>query len=52
MRLIESIKTDISIVKAAIREAMAYGNEREVELFYEDLDELLEELHNAQTAVI
>jgi hypothetical protein len=50
MRLIDSIHKDIRAIKQAIREAMQYGNEREAALLYEDLDELLEELHDAQTA--
>jgi hypothetical protein len=50
MRLIEDINSDIRSIKQSIREAMVDGNDREAELLYTDLDELLEELHDAQTA--
>lgn len=52
MRSIERIKEDIAIVEQAVREANTYGDVREAELFYEDLDELYEELHRAKTAAI
>lgn len=45
MRLIDSIHKDIRAIKQAIREAMQCGDEREAAILYEDLDELLEELH-------
>lgn len=50
MRSIDVIKNDIAIVEYAIQEANIYGDEREAELFYEDLEELYEELHLAKTA--
>jgi hypothetical protein len=52
MRSIKVIQQDIAAIKVAIREARTEGNEQEVDLFYEDLDELQEELHSAQTAVV
>lgn len=52
MRSIKSINADIVSIKQSIREAMVDGNDREAELLYIDLDELLEELHSAQTATI
>lgn len=52
MRSIEAINADIRAVKQAIREAAQDGNDREAELLYHDLDELLEALYDAQTATV
>lgn len=52
MRSIERIKEDISIVEQAIREANICGDVDQAELFYEDLDELYEELRLAKTTAI
>lgn len=52
MRSAVTIERDIVTIKQAIREARADGNERELELFYQDLEELQEELHNAKTTTI
>ena len=52
MRSIEVINADIVSIKQSIREAAQDGNDREAELLYYDLDELLEELHDGQTAAI
>lgn len=52
MRSIEAIKHDIAIIKYAIQEANIYGDEREAELFYTDLEELYKELHLAKTATV
>lgn len=52
MRSIEAINADIISIKQSIREAAQDGNDREAELLYYDLDELLEELYDAQTPTI
>lgn len=49
MRTTNTIQKDIVSIKAAIKDAMNNQDEREAELLYEELDELLEELHLAQT---
>lgn len=50
MRTANTIQKDIVSIKAAIKDAMLDQDEREAELLYEQLDELLEELLLAQTA--
>lgn len=50
MREVKIIKKDIEALKYEIRLATVEGNEQEVELLWQDLDDLLEELHNAQSA--
>lgn len=52
MRSIEAINADIIIVKEAIREETYLHNYEEVRELYKDLDELQEELYDAQTATI
>lgn len=50
MRSREQINRDIEAIKYEIKMARVEGNEQDVEILCEDLDELLEELRNAQTA--
>jgi hypothetical protein len=50
MRSREQINLDIEAIKYEIKMARVEGNEQDVELLHEGLDELLEELHNDQTA--
>lgn len=52
MRSVNQITEDIQVVKRAISEACREGDDVEAELFYEDLDELYEELRLAKAAAI
>ena len=52
MRALTEIQRDVTVLKQAIREAYHDEDEREAELLSNDLDEVLEELYEAQRVLI
>lgn len=49
MRTVQEIKKDIEYLRREIRYARQEGDDREVEMLMSDLDELQQELYDAQT---
>jgi hypothetical protein len=49
MRTVYKIKLDIEVLNQEVRYARVDGDETLLDDLYKDLDDLYEELHNAQT---
>jgi uncharacterized membrane protein (DUF106 family) len=49
MRTVKEIQYDVQAIKVAIQEARQANDEQELDLLYDDLQEMQEELYRAKT---